>query len=110
MYDVACQRCEFRAQVKSVETKPRGRIRGASARPLAGLRLAGKLSPPLIVVWERDGAAQTAGEVWIFPLVPWSHVRKRVLSDKHATMAGRLMVDYHDLARLPHFVHHPSKN
>lgn len=104
VYDVACERCEFRAQVKSVETPPRGRIRGASARPLAGLRLAGKLSPPLVVVWKWDGETRTAGEVWIFPLVPWSHIRERVLPDTHATMAGRLMVDYHDLSVLPHFV------
>lgn len=103
VYDVACSRCEFRAQVKSVETRKRSRIRGASARPLAGLRLAGKLSPPLIVVWQWDGEQRSADEVSLFPLVPWSHVRERVLPANHATMAGRLMVDYHDLVRLPHF-------
>jgi hypothetical protein len=101
VYDVACSRCEFRAQVKSVETSIRSRIRGASARPLVGLRLAGKLSPPLIVVWRWDGERRTADEVSLFPLVPWSHVRERVLPANHATMAGRLMVDYHDLGRLP---------
>jgi hypothetical protein len=103
VYDVACSRCEFRAQVKSVETPKRSRIRGASARPLAGLRLAGKLSPPLIVVWGWDGEARSAAEVSLFPLVPWSHVRERVLPPNHATMAGRLMVDYHDLKNVPHF-------
>lgn len=103
VYDIACTRCEFRAQVKSVETKKRSRIRGASAGPLAGLRLAGKASPPLIVVWGWDGVDRTATEVSLFPLVPWSHIRERVLPDTHSTMAGRRMVDYHGLSTLPHF-------
>jgi hypothetical protein len=101
VYDVACQRCEFRAQVKSVETPRRSRIRGASARPLAGLRLAGKLSPPLVVVWSWDGVNRVAGEVSLYPLVPWSHIRERALPATHRTMAGRLMVDYHGLLGLP---------
>jgi hypothetical protein len=54
----------------------------------------------LVVVWEWDGETRTAGEVWIFPLVPWSHIRERVLPNTHATMAGRMMVDYHDLSAL----------
>lgn len=101
VYDVACVRCEFRAQVKSVETAPRSRIRGASARPLAGLRLAGKLSPPIIVVWGWNGIERTAASISLFPLVPWAHIKERVLPPKHKTEAGRLMVDYHDLGKLP---------
>jgi hypothetical protein len=101
VYDVACTRCEFRAQVKSVETPPRPRIRGASARPLAGLRLAGKLSPPIIVVWGWNGVERTAQSITLFPLVPWANIRERVLPLKHKTEAGRLMVDYHNLASLP---------
>lgn len=108
VYDVACSRCEFRAQVKSVETPRRKRIRGASARPLAGLRWAGKSSPPLIVVWGWDGKNRSAEQVTLYPLVPWRHVRERALPDKHATMAGRLMVDYHDLDLLPYFALYPS--
>ena len=103
VYDVACERCEFRAQVKSVESKPRSRIRGASARPLAGLRLAGKSSPPLLVVWGWDGLARTAHAIWLFPLVPWAHVQERTLPPTHATSPGRFMVDYHNLLRLPRF-------
>lgn len=101
VYDVACVRCEFRAQVKSVETPPRSRIRGASARPLAGLRLAGKLSPPIIVVWKWNGVERSASAISLFPLVPWAHIKERVLPPAHKTEAGRLMVDYHDLASLP---------
>jgi DNA-directed RNA polymerase subunit RPC12/RpoP len=107
VYDVACSRCEFRAQVKSVETHMRRRIRGASARPLAGLRLAGKSSPPLIVVWGWDGEARSAERVTLYPLVPWRHIRERALSQNHETMAGRLMVDYHDLHLLPFFELYP---
>jgi hypothetical protein len=47
--------------------------------------------------------SRSAAEVSLFPLVPWSHVRERTLPPNHATMAGRLMVDYHDLKDLPHF-------
>jgi len=101
VYDVTCIRCEFRAQVKSVETPPRSRIRGASARPLAGLRLAGKLSPPIIVFWGWNGIERTASSVSLFPLVPWAHIKERVLSPKHKAEAGHLMVDYHNLAELP---------
>jgi|ERR1039458_3979989 hypothetical protein len=107
VYDVACSRCEFRAQVKSVETRKRSRIRGASARPLAGLRLAGKLSPPLSVVWEWDGTVRSAAEISLFPLVPWSHLHERAPPANHAMMPGRLMVDYHDLQLLPHFELYP---
>jgi hypothetical protein len=107
VYDVACVRCEFRAQVKSVETAPRSRIRGASARPLAGLRLAGKLSPPIIVVWGWSGVTRTAVAVYLFPLVPWSQIKERVLPPAHKTEAGRLMVDYHALSSLPFFSLYP---
>jgi hypothetical protein len=104
VYDIACERCEFRAQVKSVVTPPRSRIRGASARPLAGLRLAGKLSPPLLIVWGWNARKRTAHSVALFPLVPWSNIKERRLPETHKTSPGRLMVDYHELLPLPHFV------
>ncbi len=63
----------------------------------------GKTSARLIVVWGWEGVAGTASEVSLFPLVPWAHIRERVLPQAHATMAGRRMVDYHDLAKLRHF-------
>ena len=46
----------------------------------------------------------------LFPLVPWSNVRERKLSEKHKTDAGRLMVDYHGLRTLPHFVLYANEN
>lgn len=82
MADV-CRPCEFRAQIKNVGTRKRSRIRGASARPSAGLRLAGKLSPPLIVVREWDGTVRSAAEIALFPLALWSHIHERLLSEPY---------------------------
>lgn len=89
VYDVACQRCEFRAQVKSVETPPRARIRGASARPLAGLRLAGKLSPPVIVIWGWNGVKRTAHSVALFPLISLARADPAAPLDRSSGATGK---------------------
>lgn len=49
MFDVQCSRCLFRAQVKTVNGKPRGVIRGAGWDIYEKVLKAGHLAPPLIV-------------------------------------------------------------
>jgi hypothetical protein len=48
-------------------------------------------------------AADEPETIWFFPLIPTSHVQKRVLSERHST-PGRKMTEYVRMRSVPHFV------
>jgi len=103
LYDVECTRCLLRAQVKRILAGPRDRIRGASWDVIAHHFKTGHLVPPMFACWGWPTGTPEPSEVWFFPLIPTSHLKMRVLSERHKT-PGRRMAEYVDMRGVPHFV------
>ncbi|HEY9481162.1 MAG TPA: hypothetical protein VIR98_02955 [Candidatus Paceibacterota bacterium] len=58
LYDIRCTGCVFQAQVKTINSKPKGSIQGATWNIMESALKTGQLVPRLIVnfKWEEDGA------------------------------------------------------
>jgi hypothetical protein len=97
LYDVQCEACFFRAQVKTSKTK--STVRGAGWDILHKVLKAGFLSPPLIVNFKPSSGDP---EILFFPFVPRSHMPSYRLS-KHHRQPNYAMFDYRGLDVLPHF-------
>jgi len=100
LYDLDCTRCLFRAQVKRILSPPRNRIRGASWEVLNHHLKTGQLVPPIFACFGWKTGEPTPQIIFFFPFVPATHLRKRVLSENHAT-PGRKMTEYERMLELP---------
>lgn len=100
--DVLCSRCDFQAQVKSIQQPARNRIRGAGPR-MKGLRDSGGMVPPHFFVWEWDPLANTAAAIDFVPFLPWSVLEFRVLPQTMAREGdrGKVRVEYRGVLGLP---------
>jgi hypothetical protein len=99
LYDVQCEGCAFRAQVKTSKSASKSTVRGAGWDIIHKVLKAGFMSPPLIVNFKPPGREQ---EIRFFPFVPREHLKPYKLSKNHP-QANYAMFDYHDLDELPHF-------
>ena len=102
MFDVQCTRCLFRAQIKSISSKPKGTIFGAGWDIYEKVLKAGHLSPPLIVnfKWTSDGEVQQ--DIRFYPFIAKDNVKKYQLSET-ARRANYRMFKYVGLDKLPYF-------
>lgn len=101
MYDVQCSRCLFRAQVKTVNSKPKASILGAGWQIFEKVLKAGYLTPPLIVNFKWRG--QEGGlcqEIRFYPFIAKGNIQKYKLSKK-AKRANYWMFKYVKLDRIP---------
>lgn len=103
LYDVQCSGCSFRAQIKSVNSKPKSTIRGAGWDIMDKVTKSGYLVPPLIsnFTWEEEGKSRQ--EIKFYPFVPKANLSKYQLSEA-ARRANYKMFRYTGLDTLPHFV------
>jgi DNA-directed RNA polymerase subunit RPC12/RpoP len=99
LYDVQCEGCSFRAQVKTSKSKSKSTVRGAGWDIIHKVLKAGFMSPSLIVNFKPPGLHQ---EILFFPFVPRSHLIKYHLSENHR-QKNYAMFDYCGLDGLPHF-------
>ena len=99
LYDVQCEGCSFRAQVKTSKSKSKSTVRGAGWDIIHKVLKAGFMSPPLIVNFRSPGREQ---EILFFPFIPREHLKKYKLSKNHP-QANYPMFDYRNLDRLPCF-------
>jgi DNA-directed RNA polymerase subunit RPC12/RpoP len=99
LYDVQCEGCSFRAQVKTSKSASKATVRGAGWDIIHKVLKAGFMSPPLIVNFKPPGREQ---EIFFFPFVPRSHLTKYHLSENHR-QKNYAMFDYRGLDELPHF-------
>jgi DNA-directed RNA polymerase subunit RPC12/RpoP len=99
LYDVQCSRCTFRAQVKTIQSKPTSKIRGAGWEIIEKVHKSGFLLPPLIAffVWDENQ------EVRFYPFIPKKNLKHRKLSPV-AQRANYKMFNYVGLDKLPYFV------
>jgi hypothetical protein len=102
LFDVQCASCLFRAQTKRVKERPRSRLRGGSWSVVNLYLRTGQLLPPMFVCFDWPDTRRKPGFVYFFPFVPATNVKRRVLSQRHKTDAGRAMAEYVDMLALPH--------
>lgn len=99
LYDVQCTGCSFRAQVKTVASKPRRILFGAGWEIMHKVLKSGFMVPPLFINFRwQDGQ-----EIRFYPFVPRTHLKHYQLSPK-ARRANYKMFRYDQMDRLPHFV------
>jgi len=103
LYDLQCTGCSFRAQVKTVQSKPKDEILGAGWDILHKVLKSGFLTPPLIVNFKWPKSTGRNQEIRFYPFIPNAHVVNYRLSNK-AKRANYRMFRYVGLNTLPHFV------
>jgi len=100
MYDVQCTACNFRAQVKTNNCKPKNEIFGATYGIYKKVLKAGYLAPPLIAnfKWQKNGLNKQ--KIKFFPFVGKDNIKVRTLS-ADAKRANLKMFNYVNLDQLP---------
>ena len=103
LFDLQCSGCSFRAQVKSMNSKPKATIFGAGWEIMDKVTKSGYLVPPLInnFTWKENGKAKQ--EIHFYPFVSKKNLSKYQLSET-ARRANYKMFRYVGLDKLPHFV------
>lgn len=102
LYDIQCEGCAFRAQVKTNNCKPKNIIFGAGWDIMEKVLKAGFLPPQLIVNFKWLENNQKRQVILFYPFVPKSHLNKRILSST-ARRANYKMFNY-NLKGLPSMV------
>jgi hypothetical protein len=102
MYDVQCSRCLFRAQVKTINSKPKSSIFGAGWDIFEKVLKAGYLTPQLIVnfKWKSKNGG-LCQEIRFYPFIAKGNVQKYQLSEK-AKRANYWMFRYIKLDKIPY--------
>lgn len=103
LFDVQCSGCNFRAQVKTNNCKPKNIVFGAGWQIMDKVLKSGFLMPPLILnfKWVKNGKQKQ--EMRFYPFVPKSNLKKYKLSKK-ARRANYWMFTYEDMNNLPYFI------
>lgn len=104
LYDIQCTACNFRAQLKTSNSKPKSVVRGAGWEIINKVLRAGYLTPPLLVYfkWKTENDIE-CHEVRFYPFVPKKNLKKYILSPT-ARRANYKMFNYVGLNSLPYFV------
>ena len=103
LYDVQCTGCSFRAQIKTINSKPKDTILGAGWEIMDKVLKSGYLVPPLFVNFKWADKGDEKQEVRFYPFVPKNNLKKYKLSED-ARRANYWMFRYEGLDELPHFV------
>ncbi len=104
MYDIQCSRCLFRAQIKTVNSKPKSTIFGAGWDIYEKVLKAGYLIPQLIVNFKwRAKNGRLNQEIRFYPFIAKGNIKKYQLSSM-AKRANYKMFKYVGLDRIPHIV------
>lgn len=76
--DIQCTGCHFRAQVKSVSSKPKDIIRGAGWDIMAKVLKAGFLVPPLIANFHWEEGKTKHQEIRFYPFIKKGNLSKYI--------------------------------
>lgn len=102
LYDVQCKGCSFRAQVKTLGSKPADTILGAGWNVMEKVLKSGFMVPPLIVNFKWTEGRVRKRKVLFYPFIPRTTLTKFKLS-RHHKQRNYKMFKYRDLKELPHF-------
>lgn len=100
--DVQCSGCQFRAQVRTLGSKPVKEIRGSGWVIMEKVLKAGYLSPPLIVNFKWKEKGKKRQEIYFYPFIPKENLKKRQLPPT-ARRANYKMFNYVRLDEIPYF-------
>lgn len=114
LYDIQCSRCMFRAQVKTINSKPKNQIFGAGWDIFEKVLKAGYLAPSLFVNFKWQGVnGGLCQEIRFYPFIAKGNIQKYQLSPS-AQRANYRMFKYVDLNKIPFFTlyqqFNPNKN
>jgi hypothetical protein len=102
MNDVQCSGCNFRAQIKTNNSKPKAEIFGAGWDITDKVLKSGYLMPPLIANFKWTEKGIERHEIRFYPFVPKKNLKMRKLSPT-ARRANYKMFNYVGLDNLPFF-------
>lgn len=103
LYDVQCTGCNFRAQVKTNQCKPKGIIFGAGWEIMDKVLKSGFIIPPIFANFKWSEKGKERQEIRFYPFVPKANLRKYKLSET-ARRANYWMFNYIGLDKLPFFI------
>jgi len=103
LYDIQCEGCNFRAQIKTSNNAPSKTIRGAGWDIIEKVLKAGILPPALILNFKWNEKGKKRQKIIFYPFVPKKHLQKYTLSPE-ARRANYRMFNYINMDLLPHFV------
>ena len=102
LYDVQCVGCNFRAQVKTNNTKPKSEIFGAGWDIIEKVLKSGFLIPSLIANFKWKDKEGNHQEIRFYPFVPKNNLKMHKLSST-ARRANYKMFNYVGIEKLPYF-------
>lgn len=100
MCDVQCSGCNFRAQIKTNNSKPKAEIFGAGWDITDKVLKSGYLMPPLIANFKWSEHSTKHHEIRFYPFIPRGNLKMRQLSPT-ARRANYKMFNYVGLDQLP---------
>jgi DNA-directed RNA polymerase subunit RPC12/RpoP len=103
LFDVQCEGCSFRAQVKTNQSKPKKEIFGAGWDIMEKVLKSGYMVPPLIVNFKWSEKGMDHQEIRFYPFVPKVNLKMHKLSET-ARRANYKMFNYVAIDTLPFFV------
>jgi hypothetical protein len=107
LFDVQCSGCSFRAQIKTMNSKPKAIIFGAGWDIMDKVLKSGFITPPLITNFKWVEKEIEKQEIRFYPFVPKKNLQKYRLSET-ARRANYWMFRYIDLDKLPHLILYKS--
>lgn len=102
LYDVQCVGCNFRAQIKTSNSKPKSTIFGAGWDIMEKVLKSGFLVPSLIVNFKWEDKEVLHQEIRFYPFVPKINLKKHQLSPT-ARRANYKMFNYIGIDDIPFF-------
>lgn len=103
MNDVQCSGCVFRAQIKTIHSKPKAVIFGAGWDITEKTLKSGYMMPPLIANFKWEDKTGEHQEIRFYPFVPKKNLQNYQLSPT-ARRANYRMFRYVGLDKLPYFI------
>jgi len=105
LYDVQCIGCNFRAQVKTNNSRPKSTIFGAGWDIIEKVLKSGFLVPSIIVNFKWKDGDGSHHEIRFYPFVPKINLKMHRLSST-ARRANYKMFNYIGIDEIPFFVLH----
>jgi DNA-directed RNA polymerase subunit RPC12/RpoP len=102
LYDIQCQGCLFRAQVKTNNCKPKPIIFGAGWDIISKVMKSGYMVPPLITNFKWKDKEGEHQEIRFYPFIPKINLKMHQLSEK-ARRANYKMFNYIGIDEIPFF-------
>lgn len=103
LYDVQCTGCNFRAQVKTNQSKPKAVVFGAGWQIMDKVLKSGFITPPIFTNFKWTETEVEKQEIRFYPFIPKKNLKKYILSET-ARRANYEMFNYIGLDKLPYFI------